>query len=135
MNKPPKSVARNILPRDHRKLQNLLKKYKNPADFPDKEDLAECIAMELNQHLKLEEQKLFPGLKRFPDGKMLIRESLKDHERIKSLLNQLRFHCLDNDSSTYTEKMAELRDCVNQHIQKSEREVLPKVLLLNDRQV
>jgi hypothetical protein len=71
------------------------------------------LKAELELHTSLEEQHLFPILRRNPETKGLVAEAVKDNKELRSKLVEL--DALPKDDETFYERLKELQKSFRQH--------------------
>src|ERR671916_2251883 len=81
---------------------------------------------ELELFAELEEQHLFPVLRKHKELKDLVREALNDNKATRKLLTELDH--TPKDSEGFAERVAELRRVFQQHVRDEKKELLPAVL-------
>jgi hypothetical protein len=81
---------------------------------------------ELELLASLEEQHLFPVLRKHKDLKDLVREALNDNKATRKLLTELDH--TPKDSEEFATRVAELRRVFQQHVRDDKKELLPAVL-------
>src|SRR4051794_3652477 len=81
---------------------------------------------ELELVTKLEEQHLFPVLKKHKETKALVQEALSDNKHTRKLLAQLERTPKDDES--FLSKVSELRKSFQQHVRDEKKELLPAVM-------
>lgn len=90
----------------------------------------EKLYSELKEELELlaglEEQHLFPVLRKHKDLKDLVREALNDNKETRKLLSDLDKTAKDTDE--FATRIADLRKLFQQHIRDEKKELLPAVL-------
>src|SRR5215203_7238448 len=90
----------------------------------------EKIFGELKEELELlaslEEQHLFPILRKHKDLKDLVREALNDNKATRKLLTELDH--TPKDSEEFASRVGELRKVFQQHVRDEKKELLPAVL-------
>src|ERR687890_19342 len=74
----------------------------------------------------LEEQHLFPVLRKHKDLKDLVREALNDNKATRKLLTELDH--TPKESEEFATRVAELRRVFQQHVRDDKKELLPAVL-------
>jgi hypothetical protein len=88
---------------------------------------------ELELAVKLEEQHLFPVLKKHKETKELVQEALSDNKQTRKLLTELEHTAKDDEG--FLTKVAELRRAFQQHVRDEKKELLPAVLkVLSDEE-
>ena len=90
----------------------------------------EKLFAELKDELELlaglEEQHLFPVLRKHKDLKELVREALNDNKATRKLLTELDH--TPKDSEEFAARVTELRRVFQQHVRDEKKELLPAVL-------
>src|SRR5919107_660767 len=90
----------------------------------------ERLFAELKEELELlaglEEQHLFPVLRKHKDLKELVREALNDNKATRKLLTELDH--TPKDSEEFATRVTELRRVFQQHVRDDKKELLPAVL-------
>jgi hypothetical protein len=81
---------------------------------------------ELELFASLEEQHLFPVLRKHKDLKDLVREALNDNKATRKLLTELDH--TPKDTEEFTARVAELRRVFQQHVRDEKKDLLPAVL-------
>jgi hypothetical protein len=91
-----------------------------------RERLFDELKAELELVAKLEEQHLFPVLKKHKQTKDLVQDALSDNKQTRKLLADLERTAKDDES--FIAKVAELRKAFQQHVRDEKKELLPAVL-------
>src|ERR687897_1739945 len=81
---------------------------------------------ELERLASLEEQHLFPVLRKHKDLKELVREALNDNKATRKLLTELDH--TPKDSEEFATRVPALRRVFQQHVRDDKKELLPAVL-------
>ena len=98
-----------------------------------REKLFSELKEELELLANLQEQHLFPVLRKHKDLKDLVRESLNDNKTTRKLLAELDH--TPKDSEDFAARVTELRRVFQQHVRDEKKELLPAVLkALNDEE-
>ncbi len=79
----------------------------------------------LEQHVDLEEQHLFPILRKQPESKELVTAAIRDNKELRARLGELE--ALPKNDQTFLSKVAELQKAFRQHARDEKRELLPAV--------
>jgi hypothetical protein len=99
-----------------------------------REKLFTDLKTELELHTSLEEQHLFPVLRRSPETKELVADAIKDNKDLRAKLTELE--ALPKNDETFPERLKELQKTFRQHARDDKRELLPAVQrALSDEQV
>lgn len=92
------------------------------------------LKAELELHTSLEEQHLFPVLRRNAETKGLVTEAIKDNRDLRAKLTEL--DTLPKNDESFSERLKELQKTFRQHARDDKRELLPAVQrALSDEQV
>ena len=83
------------------------------------------LKAELELHTSLEEQHLFPILRRHPETKGLVAEAIKDNRELRAKLAELE--ALPKDDEAFPERLRELQKAFRQHARDEKTELLPAV--------
>lgn len=122
----PTTDAIRILEKDHRKVEQLLERYRTRRDAAAKRTLIRAIAAELTRHMTAEEQELYPLLRDgIPDGHSLIRDAVREHEQARGLLAELAHG--ETDGFDMDAKVATLRQSIAHHVRDEEQDVFPRM--------
>lgn len=84
------------------------------------------LKAELELLASLEEQHLFPVLRKHKDLKDLVREALNDNKATRKLLAELEN--TPRDADEFGARVAELRKVFQQHVRDEKKELLPAIL-------
>jgi Hemerythrin HHE cation binding domain len=90
-----------------------------------REKLFTELKSELELHTSLEEQHLFPILKRNAETKDLVAGAIKDNKELRAKLAELEV--LPKHEETFPERLKELQKTFRQHARDDKRELLPAV--------
>jgi hypothetical protein len=113
---PGDTDAIAILERDHRKLEDLLKKGKETGDNATRKRTAllATIVRELRVHEELEETLLYPSLKEHAESKDLALEGYQEHHVADVLVKEL--DALPKDDERWGAKFKVLQENLEHHI-------------------
>jgi hypothetical protein len=99
-----------------------------------REKLYAELKAELELHTNLEEQHLFPVLRRHAETKELVTEAIKDNRALRAKLAELDVQPKSDEA--FPERLRELQRLFRQHARDEKRELLPAVQrALNEEQV
>jgi hemerythrin-like domain-containing protein len=117
----------NRLHADHQRINVLFYQYE-VGEHTEKtgEVVIRQICRELLRHMELEEAKVYPIVRRAlsEPEQTQIDTSLREHERIKELIRHIEEQASEEEKVTAL--VQKLQNCVRQHVQEEEQEVLPK---------
>src|SRR3954453_24239771 len=91
-----------------------------------RERLFSELKEELESQMKLEEQHLFPVLRKRKETKDLVSDALNDNKETRKALTELER--TPKESEEFASKVAELRKAFQQHVRDERKELLPVVL-------
>jgi Hemerythrin HHE cation binding domain/Phasin protein len=91
-----------------------------------RERLFSELKEELELQMRLEEQHLFPVLRKHKQTKDLVSEALNDNKETRKALTELER--TPKESEEFASKVAELRKAFQQHVRDERKELLPAVL-------
>src|ERR687885_1224734 len=83
------------------------------------------LKTELELHISLEEQHLFPVLRRNPETKGLVADAIRDNRELRARLAELE--ALPKNDEAFPERLKELQKTFRQHARDEKRELLPAV--------
>jgi hemerythrin superfamily protein len=119
--------AVSLLEEDHMEVRALFTKFQEYVgkSGDEKEKCIQDICVELTVHTVAEEDVFYPAIRRLVDGMDdLVEESLDEHAGVKDLIEEIQTMGMDDGLD---ERMADLADMVEDHVQKEEEEMFPKV--------
>jgi hypothetical protein len=110
------------------KALDLLSKLLDTSDgaLKTRDRLLSELKQELHDMAVLEEQHLFPVLRKHKDMKDLVRAAVDDNKETKSLLADLER--TPRDSEEFGKKVATLRKTFQQHVRDEKKELLPAIV-------
>src|SRR5215213_4185288 len=91
-----------------------------------RERLFSELKEELELQMRLEEEHLFPVLKKHKETKNLVPDALNDNKETRKALTELER--TPKESEAFASKVAELRKAFQQHVRDERKEFLPAVL-------
>ncbi|WP_211259673.1 DUF2382 domain-containing protein [Belnapia moabensis] len=109
------------------KLNELFAKLAETSDgaVKTREKLFTELKAELEQHTNLEEQHLFPVLRRNPETKGLVAGAIKDNKELRAKLAEL--DALPKADEAFPERLKELQKTFRQHARDEKTELLPAI--------
>src|ERR1051325_7882325 len=84
----------------------------------------------LTQHIKLEEQILYPELAGSSETRLLVDESYREHKRIRKILAKMEKLRNDQHCDRWDDKLKELQHNLQRHVAREEDELFPKAMQL-----
>jgi hemerythrin superfamily protein len=122
-----------LLKRDHRTVKALFRKLERASRRSEKQRLGQEIIEELSVHATIEEQLVYPLLRE--RGRRLedpLLNALEEHHAVKLTLAEL--DKMTADDERYDAKMHVVQEVVEMHIAEEEKELLPRLAKLLDRE-
>lgn len=123
----PDAVAQ--LTDDHRALHRLFKDYdklvRHQAGAEERARLAGRIGSELELHMRLEEELLYPACRDQMHENDLVDEAVVEHESARELMRQIGG--MHPDEALYDAKVKVLGEYIEHHVREEEQELFPKV--------
>lgn len=113
--------AINLLQQDHRKVEELFATFRDTSDH----GVALQICEELELHTKLEEQLVYPQLKKVDSE--LYQDAVEEHEKVDRVIQQVRL-LGENEKEKLTQLMVRMQELVDHHVKDEEEEDFPKML-------
>ena len=111
-----------MLEQDHRKVEELFAQYRSSQD----PTLAEQICTELQVHTTIEEDVIYPVVKKdVPDGRKLEEEAEKEHEEVEGLIKKVQQAGYDDPSVPGL--IRKIEEGVSHHVEEEETEMFPKL--------
>jgi hemerythrin superfamily protein len=115
-----------LLKQDHRTVDSLFRRYEAGLQGEDKRQVVEEIIRELSIHAAIEEQVLYPAMRRaFPQGQDMAEEGIEEHAEVKETLADL--DGMDPSDPAFDPKVRSLIGDVRHHVEEEEEEMFPKL--------
>ncbi len=121
--------ALQLLKEDHNRISALFEQLQDANDFSEKRELFQELRQELDLHTQLEENLFYPRCAEFDEISDLIDESYEDHHEIRELIQELDDI---SEEREFDDKLEELVDAVEGHVEDEESDLFPKVEELID---
>lgn len=122
----PRSMnALDLLRRDHRHVQALLKKFDKTDAEDEQRRLCDQIVEELRLHTDIEERVFYPYLREATAREDLFQEASIEHETAKQLLDQLPNE--EPGTPRFKAMVKVLGEYVVHHVEEEESEIFPQV--------
>jgi hemerythrin superfamily protein len=116
--------ALELLKQDHARVKKLFDKTET-ADEREQRHIFTQIKTELEIHAEVEENIFYPAMQRYDELKEMVAESLKEHNDMKALLQEM---ATLSDTEDFQDKLEELIDNVEHHAEDEEEgKMFPKV--------
>jgi len=116
----------DVLTKDHGEVNQLFGRFQRASKPETLDELAKEIIRELSIHAAIEEQFVYPFLRRtVDDGGGLADHAIDEHQEVKELLDKLEK--MESTQKQFTQTMEKLIESVREHVAEEEGEVLPKL--------
>jgi len=124
-----------LLKSDHRKVSTLLNELKNTnqLDGTSRSKIFDNVKRELQVHTQAEENAVYDPLKHYSDAEELISDAIEEHSEVDQVLEEISM--LDADDAEFSEKVIELCQMVEHHVNEEETEIFGKMRDLLDETV
>ena len=117
--------AIQLLTTDHAEVEQMVRMIESLPATEAPEEQVQSIIRELSVHAAIEEQVLYPAMRKaLPDGETLVQEAIDEHQQVKEILAEIE----------RTEAPAERRQLlatvmanVRHHVEEEENEMFPKL--------
>ncbi|HVJ27968.1 MAG TPA: hemerythrin domain-containing protein [Vicinamibacterales bacterium] len=118
-----KADAIEILERDHRRFEDLLKQGEDTTERArvTRRELLATLTAELNAHELKEEKVLYPALKSHPEARDIVLEGYEEHHVADLIVEEL--HQVATDDEKWGAKFKVLKESLEHHIQEEEGEM------------
>jgi hemerythrin superfamily protein len=117
--------ATQMIRQDHKKVEDLFKKFEQSKGGGAKRRLAENAMAELEIHAVLEEEIFYPAVKNEVDDGSMVQEAIEEHQTVKQLISELKG--MEEANDEFESQFSELIENVQHHVEEEENEMLPKV--------
>ncbi|HEX2032097.1 MAG TPA: hemerythrin domain-containing protein [Actinomycetota bacterium] len=116
--------AIDLIVQDHREVEELFAELEEGDG--DRTALVQDVIRELSIHAAIEEQFLYPAMRRsLPDGDQLVEEALDEHQEAKEVLAEL--DGMEEEDPDFDARVRTLIQDVRHHVEEEEGELLPKI--------
>jgi hemerythrin-like domain-containing protein len=117
---PGDSDAIALLERDHRRLEDLLKRGEETTEgaVKGRNDLLRTLTAELKAHELVEEKILYPVLQAHPEAREIVLEGFQEHHVADLVLKEL--HEVARDNEQWGAKFKVLKENLEHHIKEEE---------------
>jgi hemerythrin superfamily protein len=123
--------ALELLKQDHQKVKELFEQAEDSEAGTEQKRIFRQIKTELETHARIEESVFYPAMQKHQELKEMVRESLEEHNQVKSLLKEMEN--LVDDSEKFESKLQILMENVEHHAEEEEEgKMFPKVRQIVD---
>ena len=112
-----------MLKADHKKVKALFAQYEE-ATPRKQQDIAQTVIEELEIHAELEEELIYPAVRKGTKDDKLMNEATEEHHLVHVLIAELKE--LDPRDATFIAKFTVLGELVKHHVKEEEGEMFPQ---------
>ena len=118
--------AFKLLKSDHEKVAGIMEKIEGTTEraLKTREELFTQLKTELDIHAEIEENILYPVLKKAEESREITLEAFEEHRLVKQLLGELEGEAKDNEK--WTAKFTVLKENIEHHVKEEEGEMFTK---------
>jgi hemerythrin superfamily protein len=129
---PPKKTqdAIALLKNDHRTVEKLFSRYEGLSQRAVKgaQDVVQRVVKELSMHAAVEEQLLYPTVRReLPGGEHMAEEAIREHQEVKERLVRIEKLDVAKERAALDREMEALIRDVRHHVKEEEGEMFPEL--------
>ena len=119
----PSNPVLTMLKADHKKVKALFAEYQE-ATSRKQQDIAQTIIHELEIHAELEEELIYPAIRKGTKDDKLMNEATEEHHLVHVLIAELKE--LEPSDATFKAKFTVLGELVKHHVKEEEGEMFPE---------
>ncbi len=116
--------ALELLKEDHQRVSALFDQIEQASEMADRRRAFEKVRRALESHSHIEEIVFYPFFQNKSEFRDLIEEAYEEHQEMKVLLDEIE-ECTDPDD--FEDKIDELIDSVQHHVDEEENELFPRI--------
>ena len=117
--------AIEVLTADHQEVEAMFGQLEALPEGPERDQLVQQVTRELSVHAAVEEQVLYPAMRRsLADGESQVEEALDEHQAVKETLVDIE---RASDPDERDELLEELIGDVRHHVEEEEGELFPEL--------
>lgn len=118
------------LMQDHRRLENLFEQFGGlNGNVQARQALSQTLCGSLTVHAQVEEEVLYPELRKRADFRALVDEAIVEHSVAKGLIAQLED--MQADEPLFDATVTVLGEYTAHHIREEEKEIFPRIGMLD----
>lgn len=114
-----------LIKADHRQVESLFSEIESTDDTHKLYQCFNKLYNELNVHAEVEEQTFYPAIRHCHGTEKLVDVAQEEHEEARQMLEELA--SLSPTSVEFKQKISELRQIIQHHVQSEENEVFSQV--------
>ena len=112
----------DMLEQEHDKVKKSLQSVMRSMSSSDSDKLRE-ICMDLERHMSVEEEVVYPRLRKIDEISDLIADGYEEHGEVKDVLKKIKRNDMDVESCE--DELEKLRDLIDHHVREEENQVFP----------
>ena len=112
-----------MLKTDHKKVKALFAEYQE-ATPRKQQDIAQTVIQDLEIHAELEEELIYPAIRKGTKDDKLMNEATEEHHLVHVLIAELKE--LEPSDATFKAKFTVLGELVKHHVKEEEGEMFPE---------
>ena len=112
-----------MLKADHKKVKGLFAEYQE-ATSRKQQEIAQTIIQELEIHAELEEELIYPAIRKGTKDDTLMNEATEEHHLVHVLIAELKE--VEPSDATFKAKFTVLGELVKHHVKEEEGEMFPE---------
>ena len=112
-----------LLKTDHKKVKALFAEYQE-ATPRKQQDIAQTVIQDLEIHAELEEELIYPAIRKGTKDDKLMNEATEEHHLVHVLIAELKE--LEPSDATFKAKFTVLGELVKHHVKEEEGEMFPQ---------
>ena len=116
--------AFELLKTDHEKVSGIFERIEATDDDRARQTLFAQVKSELEMHTHIEETIFYPALRQAAETREIVIEAIEEHQEVKDLLAEIEG--LSTDSDEWSDKVTELKEAVEHHVEEEEGEMFDK---------
>ena len=112
-----------MLKTDHKKVKALFAEYQE-ATSRKQQNIAQTVIQELEIHAELEEELIYPAIRKGTKDDKLMNEATEEHHLVHVLIAELKE--LEPSDAAFTAKFTVLGELIKHHVKEEEGEMFPE---------
>ncbi len=114
-----------LIQKDHREVENLFAELEGTRDSKKLQKLFNQLYRELSVHAESEELTFYPAMREYEETEKFLDEAEEEHVDVKVMIEEMKSVSLS--SPEFRERLTDLKEAVQHHVEEEENEVFPKV--------
>ena len=118
--------AIELLKQDHQEAADMMDELEtaDKGSMNTTKEMFRQLKEALTLHTQIEEQVFYPALEQHEETKDMIGEAYTEHNEVKEMLAEMSTMAAGSDE--FMDKLTELRDSIEHHVEEEENELFPK---------